>query len=102
MTPRAINVPATPALIPAAIATALCDESAAAELAVANAKDGFVNDVGLVAGEVVIFVSQTVDVTEPVLDVVVGVAMPVELPLVRPKLLAVDKQQEPVPSVSQQ
>lgn len=79
----------------------------------ANAKDGFVNAVGVLAGEVVVLldsldeaagprVTQTVDVTEPVLDVVVELARPVELPLLRPKLLAVDKQQEPVPSVSQQ
>jgi len=32
----------------------LCDESAAAELAVEDAKDGFVNVVGLVAEEVVV------------------------------------------------
>ncbi len=91
----------------------MCDESAAAELAVEDAKDGFVNAVGLVAEEVVVLldsldeaarphVSQTVDITGSVPDVVVGLARAVELPLVRPKLLAVDKQQEPVPSVSQQ
>ncbi len=36
------------------MATALCDESAAAELAVEDTKDGFVNAVGLVAEEVVV------------------------------------------------
>lgn len=103
MTPRAITVPATPALTPAATATALCDESAAA---VADVNDNFVNAAGVVAAEAVelleSLVSQTVAVTGPVVDVVVGVASPVELPPVRPRLLAVDKQQEPVPSVSQQ
>ena len=83
--------------------TVLCDESAAA---VADVNDSFVNAVGVVVMDVVglsdSLLSQTVDVTGAMVDFAVGLARPVELPLVRPKLLAADKQQEPVPSVSQQ